>query len=76
MTGRREFLVQTALTTGGLMLFGGFKSALTAATNTPCRIEILLGEELDTKAEELFVPYFLHRRFNMTATASRQSSGD
>ena len=36
------------------MLFGGSKSALAAATGAPCRIEVLLGEELGTISPNIY----------------------
>src|ERR1019366_7264654 len=54
MMKRREFLRQTALTAGGLYLFGSPNSALGAATGAPCRIEVLLGEELGAISSNIY----------------------
>ena len=45
---RRDFLRQSALAACGLLLFRSPKSALAAGSTAPCRIEVMLGEELGT----------------------------
>ena len=54
MIERREFLRQSALAAGGLLLFRRPKSALAAAASSPCRIEVLVGEELGTISPNIY----------------------
>lgn len=54
MIGRREFLRQTALTAGGLVLLRSAHSALGATTSAPNRIEVLLNEGLGTISPNIY----------------------
>lgn len=54
MMERREFLRHAAVATGGLMVFRSPISALSATTSAPCRIEVLLGEELGTISPTIY----------------------
>jgi alpha-N-arabinofuranosidase len=54
MMKRRAFLRQTALATGGLLLFRSPKSAFSAVTSAPSRIEVLLGEELGAISPNIY----------------------
>ena len=54
MIERREFLRRSALAAGGLLLFRGPKSALAAAAGSPCRVEVLIGEELGTISPNIY----------------------
>jgi hypothetical protein len=54
MIERRQFLRQTSMAACGLLLFDGRKSAMAAASSAPCRIEVLLGEEVGTISPNIY----------------------
>ena len=54
MIERRQFLRQTSMAACGLLLFNGRKSAVAAASSAPCRIEVLLGEEVGTISPNIY----------------------
>ena len=54
MIGRREFLRQTALTAGGLVLLRSAHSALGSTTSAPNRIEVMPGEVLGTISPNIY----------------------
>jgi alpha-N-arabinofuranosidase len=54
MTNRREFLRQSAMTAGGLLLFRSHSSATSGITSAACRIEVLLGESLGTISPNIY----------------------
>ncbi len=54
MIERRQFLRQGSLAACGLLLVRSPQSALAATTRAPCRIEVLLGEELGTISPNIY----------------------
>jgi alpha-N-arabinofuranosidase len=54
MMERREFMRQGSLAACGLMLFRGQKSAMAAAASAPCRIEVLLSEEIGVISPNIY----------------------
>src|SRR5271169_2020624 len=54
MIERREFLRQGSLAACGLMLFRGAAHAMPAASKAPCRIEVLLGEEIGSISPNIY----------------------
>jgi alpha-L-arabinofuranosidase len=54
MIERRQFLRQGSLAACGLILFRSPSHAMQAATGTPCRIEVLLGEEIGTISPNIY----------------------